>query len=116
MRPAHTLNIWSGEAVHAEGVGNLATVVDIMLHDVPDDPSAGVGIYLFLSMISGLIPTLSEPACLYREDDQQGEEKEQPRRMRDMEQGVFRRDAGRVAVRGQNWRDRTSAFFAVSSS
>src|SRR2546428_14184410 len=51
MRPAHTLNIWTGEAVHAEGVGNLATVVDIMLDDVPDDPSAGVGIDLAFPLI-----------------------------------------------------------------
>jgi hypothetical protein len=51
MRPAHPLNIWSGEAVHAEGVGNLATVVDIMLDDVPDDPSAGVGIDLAFPLI-----------------------------------------------------------------
>jgi hypothetical protein len=50
-----------------------------------------------------------------REDDQQGVEEEQPR-IRDMKKGVFRRDAGRAAVRDQNWRDRTSAVFAVSSS
>ena len=71
---------------------------------------------MYLSMILGLILKISEPACLCRENDQQGDEEEQPRRIRDMEKGVFRRDAGRAAVRGQNWRDRTSAFFAVSSS
>ena len=48
---AHMLNIWSGEAVHAEGVGNLAAVVDIMLDDVPDHPSASVSIYLAFPLI-----------------------------------------------------------------
>src|SRR5437870_4019314 len=68
------------------------------------------------SCTNWLILKISEPACLSRENDQQGDEEEQPRRIGDMEKGVFRRDAGRAAVRGQNWRDRTSAFFAVSSS
>ena len=63
-----------------------------------------------------LILKISEPACLCREDDPQGDEEEQPRRIRDMQKGGFRHDAGRAAVRGQNWRDRTSAFFAVLGS
>ena len=57
-----------------------------------------------------------EPACLCREDEQQGDEEEQPRRIRDREKGVVRHDAGRAAVRDQTWRDQTSAVFAVSSS
>ena len=63
-----------------------------------------------------LILKKSEPACLCREDNQQEDEVEQPRRIRDKEKGVFRRDAGRAAVRGQNWHGRTSAVFAVSSN
>lgn len=49
--PAHPLNIGGGEAVHAEGVGNLAAVMDVVLHDVPDDPSAGVGVDLAFPLI-----------------------------------------------------------------
>ena len=45
------LNIWGGEAVHAEGVGDLAAVMDVVLDDVPDDPSAGVGVYLAFPLI-----------------------------------------------------------------
>src|SRR6266571_5338448 len=49
--PAHPLNIRGGEAVHAEGVGDLAAVMYVVLDDVPDDPSAGVGVYLAFPLI-----------------------------------------------------------------
>ena len=49
--PAHSLNIRCGEAVHAEGVGDLAAVMEVMLEDVPDDPSAGDGVYLAVRLI-----------------------------------------------------------------
>src|SRR5205085_12283137 len=49
--PAHALNVRGGEAVHAEGVGDLATVMYVVLDDVPDDPSAGVGVYLAFPLI-----------------------------------------------------------------
>ena len=45
------LDIWRGEAVHAKGIGNLAAMVDIMLDDVPDHPSASVSIYLAFPLI-----------------------------------------------------------------
>ena len=41
----------SGEAVHAKGVGNLAAVMDVMLHKVPDDPAAGKCVYLAFPLI-----------------------------------------------------------------
>ena len=72
--------------------------------------------YIFACDCHGLILEKSELACLCREDNQQEDEVEQPRRIRDKEKGVFRRDAGRAAVRGQNWHGRTSAVFAVSSN
>jgi len=40
-----------------------------------------------------------------------GDGEERPRRIRMTERGVVRRDTGRAGVRGQNWRDRTSAVF-----
>src|SRR2546429_6897898 len=49
--PAHPINIGGGETVHAEGVGNLAAVMYVVLDDVPDDPSAGVGVYLAFPLI-----------------------------------------------------------------
>ncbi len=49
--PAQPLNVWGGEAVHAEGVGDLAAVMDVVLEDVPDDPSAGVGVDLAFPLI-----------------------------------------------------------------
>jgi hypothetical protein len=51
-----------------------------------------------------------------QEDDQQADGEEQSRRIKDAKKEVFRRDAGHAAVRGQNWRDRTSVVFAVLSS
>src|SRR5438105_7057683 len=45
------LNIWGGEAVHAEGVGNLAAMMYVVLDDVPDDPSTGVGVDLAFPLI-----------------------------------------------------------------
>src|SRR4051794_15924857 len=49
--PVRTLNIWSGEAMHAEGVGNLAAMMDVMLDDVPDNPSASISVYLAFPLI-----------------------------------------------------------------
>lgn len=41
----------SREAVHAKGVGNLAAVMNIMLHNVPDNPAAGNCVQLALPLI-----------------------------------------------------------------
>src|SRR5215469_12969004 len=49
--PAPRLNIWGSETMHAEGVSDLATVMDVMFDDVPDDPSAGVGIDLAFPLL-----------------------------------------------------------------
>jgi hypothetical protein len=43
-------------------------------------------------------------ACDREEDLQWDKEEEE---VRDMEKGLFRRDAGHAVVRGQNWHDQT---------
>jgi len=37
--------------VHTKRIGNLAAVMDIMLKDVPDNPSAGVGVDLAFPLV-----------------------------------------------------------------
>ena len=51
-----------------------------------------------------------------REDDQKGNEEEGCEKIKEAEKREFMRDAGREDAISQNWRDRTSAFFAVLSS
>ena len=51
-----------------------------------------------------------------REDDQKGDEGEGLEKITEAEKGALRRGAGRGGVISQNWRDRTSAFFAVLGS
>ncbi len=50
------------------------------------------------------------------EDDQKGDEEKGLEKIKDAGKGAFRREAGRGGAISQNWRDRTSAVFAVSSS
>ena len=51
-----------------------------------------------------------------RADDQKGDEGEGLEKITEAEKGALRRGAGRGGVISQNWRDRTSAFFAVLGS
>jgi len=51
-----------------------------------------------------------------REENQKGMKEEGFERIEEAEKGELMRDAGRGGVISQNWRDRTSAFFAVLSS
>jgi hypothetical protein len=51
-----------------------------------------------------------------REDDQKENEEEGLEKIKEAEKGELMRDVGRGDARRQNWRDRTSAFFAVLSS
>jgi hypothetical protein len=41
----------SGEAVHAKGVGKLATMMEVMFHHVPDDSAAGQSVDLAFPLI-----------------------------------------------------------------
>jgi hypothetical protein len=66
--------------------------------------------------LNGLIPKKVSLLACGRADDQKGDEEEGLEMLKETEQGELMRDAGRAAVRGQNWRDRTSVFFAASSS
>ncbi len=51
-----------------------------------------------------------------REDDQKENEEEGGEKIKEAEKRELMRDGGREDAIRQNWRDRTSAFFAVLSS
>ena len=51
-----------------------------------------------------------------REDDQKENEEEGREKIKEAEKRELMRDRGREDAIRQNWRDRTSAFFAVLSS
>ena len=51
-----------------------------------------------------------------REDDQKENEEEGLEKIKEAEKEELMRGVGRGDARRQNWRDRTSAFFAVLSS
>ena len=51
-----------------------------------------------------------------REEDQKENEEEGREKIKEAEKRELMRDGGRADAISQNWRDRTSAVFAVSSS
>ena len=51
-----------------------------------------------------------------REEDQKENEEEGREKIKEAEKRELMRDAGREDAISQNWRDRTSTFFAVLSS
>ena len=64
-------------------------------------------------LVFGLILKKGSLHACDREEDLQWDKKEEE--VRDMEKRAVRRDEGRAAVRGQNWRDRTFRTYFLSA-
>ena len=78
--------------------------------------SVGIACAVLLLFPSGSSSKKVSLLACGRADDQKGDEGEGLEKITEAEKGALRRGAGRGGVISQNWRDRTSAFFAVLGS